>query len=151
LRPPLSLDSVVIGPGYKPALRFYKPKKEAYIPVEFSGAAYRFGHSMVRHEYRLNTNRDPGIGGPFAILSDDTKMNLMGFRNFRDDWGIEWGLFFDGFDKLEPQRALAIDTSLAPALAELPFRFVADMPSLPARNLIRGWRLGLPSGQALAE
>ncbi len=31
-----------------PKLEFYKPKKEAFIPIEFSTAAYRFGHFMVR-------------------------------------------------------------------------------------------------------
>src|SRR5262249_7040217 len=107
-------------------------------------------HSMVRDKYRLNTNDDPGIGGPLAILSDDPTMNLEGFRSFRDDWGIEWGLFFEGFDKLKPQRSFAIDTSLAAPLGKLPFPFTADMPSLAERNLVRGWRLGLPSGQTLA-
>src|SRR5207245_5489239 len=44
-----------------------------------------------------------------------------------------------------------IDTSLAAPLGNLPFPFAADMPSLAARNLVRGWRLSLPAGQALAE
>ena len=34
---------------------FYKWRKEPFIPIEFSVAAYRFGHSMVRPIYRLNT------------------------------------------------------------------------------------------------
>ena len=38
---------------------------EPFIPVEFSGAAYRFGHSMVRNDYRLNAElgrrRDPRL------------------------------------------------------------------------------------------
>ena len=33
--------------------RFYRPKKSAYMPVEFSGAAYRYGHSQVRAATRL--------------------------------------------------------------------------------------------------
>ena len=139
--------------GYEPVLKFYQPEEEAFIPVEFSGAAYRFGHSMVRDNYRLNTNKDPGIGGPLAILSKDkdSKMDLRGFRSFRNDWGIEWGLFFEGLDELEPQRSLRIDTSLATALRDLPFPFLGDMPSLAERNLVRGWRLRLPSGQTLAH
>jgi Animal haem peroxidase len=148
LEPPLGPKSNVVD--NEPVLQFYKPEQEAYIPVEFSGAAYRFGHSMVRDKYRLNTNEDPGIGGPLVILSDDPKMNLGGFRSFRDDWGIEWGLFFEGLDKLKPQRASAIDTSLAAPLGNLPFPFATDMPSLAERNLVRGWRLGLPTGQVLA-
>ena len=151
LQPPLTPERSVLDPNCEPVLKFYKPKEEAYMPVEFSGAAYRFGHSMVRNKYHLNTNKDRGIGGPLAILSDDPTMDLRGFRSFRDDWGIEWGLFFEGFDGLTPQWALRIDTSLAAPLAKLPFPFSADMPSLAARNLVRGWRLSLPSGQALAE
>ena len=149
LQPPLSPDSTVLD--REPVLQLYEPEEDAYMPVEFSGAAYRFGHSMVRNKYHLNTNKDRGIGGPLAILSDDPTMDLRGFRSFRDDWGIEWGLFFEGFDGLTPQWALRIDTSLAAPLGKLPFPFSADMPSLAARNLVRGWRLSLPSGQALAE
>ena len=37
-----------------PELSFYHPKNEAFMPLEFSVAAYRFGHSMVRPGYRLN-------------------------------------------------------------------------------------------------
>lgn len=38
---------------------------EPYMPVEFSAACYRFGHSMIRHQYDFNRNfgRKPG-GGP---------------------------------------------------------------------------------------
>ena len=38
----------------KPKLNFYKPQQQAYMPIEFAAAAYRFGHSMVRPIYRLN-------------------------------------------------------------------------------------------------
>jgi hypothetical protein len=33
--------------------RAYRPSTP-FIPVEFQGAAYRFGHSMVRPSYRAN-------------------------------------------------------------------------------------------------
>ena len=45
--------------------RFYRPE-EAYIPVEFKGAAYRFGHSMVRPR----TERIWQVTRP-GILRDD--------------------------------------------------------------------------------
>ena len=35
--------------------RFYQWKNDPYMPVEFSVAAYRFGHSQVRGRYKLNT------------------------------------------------------------------------------------------------
>src|SRR5262249_9872729 len=38
-----------------PDLRFYRCRQDAYLPVEFSAAAYRFGHATVRSTYRVNT------------------------------------------------------------------------------------------------
>ena len=35
-------------------LKFYNYRNQPFIPVEFSVAAYRFGHSMIRTEYELN-------------------------------------------------------------------------------------------------
>jgi hypothetical protein len=43
--------------------RFYRPSV-GFMPVEFQGACYRFGHSMVRPSYRLNLAGDNN-GGPF--------------------------------------------------------------------------------------
>src|SRR5579884_1929098 len=41
--------------------RYYTPALgQAYIPVEFSGAAYRFGHSITRPSYRANLRGDNG-------------------------------------------------------------------------------------------
>jgi len=161
----------------KPSVIFYPPKNKAntpvefsgaYIPVEFSGAAYRFGHSVVRDKYRLNKNADPGIGGPFEILGKDRTLDLQGFRSFRNDWAIEWGFFFEGLGippaqneevvgeikiaAQQTQRAFQIDTTLSKPLRELPSQFLrSNLPrNLAERNLIRGWRLGLPSGQKVA-
>ncbi|MCC8396223.1 heme peroxidase family protein [Paraburkholderia sp. MMS20-SJTR3] len=54
-----------------PHLKFYLPKHgRSYMPVEFSVAAFRFGHSMVRPSYALRPG-DSNVGGggkgkPFA-------------------------------------------------------------------------------------
>ncbi len=39
---------------HAPRLHFFNYKCDPFMPVEFSGAAYRFGHSMVRPAYRLS-------------------------------------------------------------------------------------------------
>ena len=45
-----------------------------FIPVEFQGAAYRFGHSMVRPSYRANLLGDVNASGaPGTFLRDDLR------------------------------------------------------------------------------
>ena len=47
--------------------RFYRFKKTPYMPVEFSAAAYRFGHSMVRQIYSHNRMFTPGGVVPASL------------------------------------------------------------------------------------
>jgi hypothetical protein len=139
-----------VATAHPPQLKFYKIEKEAFMPVEFSVAAYRFGHSMVRPIYRLNATipRLPIFNGPDA--------SLVGFRAFSSMWAIDWRLFFKMGDAPEhgPQRvqpAYKIDTSLVNPLGTLPASVAVNPPSLPLRNLLRGWRMQLPSGQSVAR
>jgi hypothetical protein len=139
-----------IATAAPPQLKFYKPEKEAFIPLEFSVAAYRFGHSMVRPIYRLNQ------GIPRLPIFSVTGESLLGFRQFPSNWAIEWGLYFNmgGADPSGPRRlqpAYKIDTSLVNPLGNLPESVATRPPSLPERNLLRGWRMALPSGQAVAR
>ena len=46
--------------GDGPNFKIYKWRNDAFMPIEFSAAAYRFGHSMVRPIYRLNAELDGG-------------------------------------------------------------------------------------------
>jgi hypothetical protein len=135
---------------HPPRLRFYRAQHEAFIPIEFSGAGYRFGHSLVRPDYSLNL--DPQLGRPMPIVGDDPSASLGGFRRFQSNWLIDWRLFYP-IDGIHPrlQRTLKIDTKLANPLADLPFAFLKPIVSLPQRNLIRGLELGLPSAQAIAQ
>ena len=42
-------DLLVVEDNLRKAkLKFYDWKKQPFMPVEFSGAAYRYGHSQVR-------------------------------------------------------------------------------------------------------
>lgn len=144
--------SDILGPdGNKPQLKFYNPEKDAFMPLEFSVAAYRFGHSMVRPIYRLNQTVDR-----LPIFSADGK-DLRGFRAFPPELAIDWSLFFrlnpsspaTGKTRLQP--AYKIDTSVVNPLGSLPASVAVNPSSLPERNLLRGWRLELPSGQAVAR
>lgn len=58
----------------KPDLRFYKPKNP-FMPVEFSVAACRLGHSQIRSGYRLTATTGAAF---FQPQPGDS--NLNGFR-----------------------------------------------------------------------
>lgn len=133
-----------------PNLRLYKPKHSAFLPVEFSVAAYRFGHSMVRPIYRLNQNTDR------LMIFSNTGESLVGFRKFPTNLAIDWNLFFKsgnppatGPKRVQP--AYKIDTSLVNPLGSLPASVAVNPSVLAERNLLRGWRMSLPSGQSVAH
>jgi heme peroxidase len=125
--------------------RFYRPRVDPYMPVEFSVAGFRFGHSMVRGVYDLSaqvTGRPIFVSGPLP----DQFADLRGFRPLPPGWTIDWKLFFV-IDGSTPQPSRLIDAKLAPALFDLP----DSGGSLAFRNLHRSQRLSLPSGQDVAR
>ncbi len=146
-------------PGHRNGLRL--------MPVEFSVAAFRFGHSMIRPLYRLNTTIERR---PIFLRDDDRTRaddaaDLGGFRPIPSDWAIDWQFFIDLgqgarraatsrlYDPIprRPQRAYKIDTSLASPLRNLPARIASDPSMLARHNLERGATFRLPSGQAVAR
>ncbi|MFN0073179.1 MAG: peroxidase family protein [Chloroflexota bacterium] len=164
-----------------PKLHFYNYRNSPFMPVEFSGAAYRFGHSLVRPVYRLSAvDLDlprsgeptvPGLDGRKLVFAPRARDGLNGFRMFPSEWGIDWDLFFEagnrrltwtgnGLGKGRVQPAYKIDTSLVHPLSALP-EFSASGSTAPRdglnsnnlayRNLKRGVSLQLPSGQAVAR
>ena len=88
-------------------------------------------------------------------------VGLAGFQTMASGRAIDWGRFIDidirAYDgdaaakKNRLQFAYRIDPSLVGPLADLPAVIAANPSSLGERNLKRGWRLGLPSGQAVAR
>jgi hypothetical protein len=136
---------------HPPSLEFFHWRNGPFMPLEFSAAAYRFGHSMVRPGYRLSETV-----GPLFIFADDPTKGLTGFREFPANWALDWNLFMtlaprDPANATRTQLAYRIDTSLVNPLGHLP-PSVAENPSVLAqRNLERGWRMRLPNGQDVAR
>jgi hypothetical protein len=148
------------GPYYdQKKLKFFHWKHEPFMPVEFSVAAYRLGHSMIRPAYRLNDDNHTLLP-IFPVPSQGLMDGLTGFRKVDEERGIDWGRFidvdirkYDGPPSVQSKRlqfAYRIDTSLVNPLAHLPHAIASKPSSLGERNLLRGWRLGLPSGQHVA-
>src|SRR5215510_983139 len=126
--------------------RYYCPRDEPFIPLEFADAAFRYGHSQIRHTYALNATTAPA-----AMFPD-----LIGFRPIPPEQRVDWRCLFDARDAAPAARSKKIDGRLVGALISLPTALtgtteVADFHSLAVRDLTRGRAVGLPSGEAIAS
>ena len=125
----------------------YKPKVP-FIPVEFSVAGYRFGHSMAPMKLVVRKGGKPellfrgGLGDGFDAVTGPEDI-------------VEWAkVFFVGGSKTGVQRAERCDPGLATELLDLSVlssEMKAEDRSLAARNLRRGQSFLLPSGEVVAE
>jgi hypothetical protein len=134
---PKVLSTAVINDVKANGPKFYRPPEgDAYMPVEFSIAAFRFGHSMVRDTYDYNT-----------VFTTATLGQLFNFTHnpIPDNWTINWKNF-------SSNQARPIDIHLAASLLNLPGSVVSGPPvSLAERNLQRGYVFRLPTGQCVAR
>lgn len=128
--------------------RVFRPElDDSFMPFEFSVAAYRFGHSLVRNQYHYNSDfREATLMELFTLTA--LRGNLKDFDTLPENWIIEWQNFLDG----GANCARPLDTALSQTLFELT-AFNKPMPEgrLPVRNLLRGYMLRLPTGQAVAS
>jgi hypothetical protein len=150
------------------------------MPIEFSVAAYRLGHSMVRAAYDWNrifsgtSGTLPllfvfsGTSGNFDPFADDLNDQESGlFERLPTNWTVDWRRLYDFAgeanrpDLAAPagiNLAQRIDTLLVDPLAELPrgaFGGAGTTPpielNLAFRNLVRANMVQLASGQEMAE
>ena len=141
-----------------------------WMPLEFSVAAYRFGHSMVRAAYDYNRNfgrpepAGAAVNSPtasffllFAFTGNFTPPFFGGSATLPFNWVIEWDRFVDKGDPFPDHFARRIDTRVAPPLRNLtnegngdPAVIQGILKRLAVRNLLRGYLLSLPTGQAVA-
>jgi hypothetical protein len=136
------LDPEVVDQVIKDRAPFYKRRQkhrdEPYMPLEYSVACYRFGHSMVRNVYDYNRNfgRKPEDGQGFvapnaslSLLFRFTGKSQKPFNAFAQtlphNWIIEWDRFdgtlpHDSADGQPARVTRKLDTHLAPRLGAMP-------------------------------
>ena len=146
--------------------KFYRFKSVPFMPVEFAGAAYRLGHSMVREEYSHNRvfRPNPPRLAPgslaflfnFSSLSGNINGELGGLPRLPSNWVIDWRRFYNfntpaGTPSFEFNHSRKLDPFLTPSLHTLPGFPAGKEANLAFRNLRRGVILGLPSGQDVAN
>ncbi|WP_214406402.1 peroxidase family protein [Pseudonocardia lacus] len=162
---------------------FQPDEEDPFMPLEFSIAAYRFGHSMVRGAYDWNQNFGAPAPGQTNTIDRAGFSFLFSFTGnggltlpfpgaepnptLPDNWPAQFERLTgaeaapdDPEDRFPARLARKIDTHLAPPLAVLlnegnDPRTASQqvrrlLKRLAVRNLLRGYRLAIPTGQAVA-
>lgn len=149
---PFKVYQELFGDGYEMGPLMIDWETDGFsIPVEFSHATFRFGHSMVRPSYRLNSRSGqiplgqlfghPDQTGPIAV-----------------NRAVDWVKFFQMGARAE--NGMAIDTVIASPLFQLSRDHLHHVimpnpkplpPELPIRTLHRGAILRLPTGETVAQ
>ena len=134
------------------------PTQVPTMPIEFSVAAFRLGHSMIRSAYNWNKFFDSGAGSldllfAFAGLNGD----FLGGQRLPSNWIADFRRMYDfkeagRADLAVPagkfNRARRIDTLLVNPLKNLP-GFAAAEANLAFRNLARAKMVRLATGQQM--
>jgi hypothetical protein len=119
---------------------------------------------MVRNEYKSINDKQfkvqlstiMGLTGPKGLRSPGGQPNT----TLPEEWVVCWNRFFEISEMAQANRARPIDTRIAEGLRHLDEKDVKQFnvamageslePKLPVRTLLRGFRVGLPSGEQVA-
>ena len=146
---PRVCDPAVVDDILRNGPRFFSPAssgEKLFMPLEFSAAGFRFGHSMIRPFYQLNNDADKIRIDKLLEANSDSNTNG---DELLPERVIDWDLFVNSPNGDSVQKARKIDPKIAKGLFKLPFGncdpILAD---LARRNLLRAYLLKIPTGQA---
>ena len=144
-----------------------------FMPLEFSAAVFRFSHSMIRPKYDYNRifGREGSDNVELKRSAELDKLfiftergNLGNEDSLPYEWVIDWSRFVDKHSPFPERFALKIDTHLATEILEaqersftpvrsgnMPTKMHGPLHTLATRDLLRGYRFNLPTGQAVAQ
>ena len=145
------------------------PTEVPTMPIEFSVAAFRLGHAMIRRAYNWNIRFDDGAGTlDWLFTFSATGGNLAGELKLASNWIADFRRLYDfneagRADLVVPgakfNRAMRIDTTLVNPLKNLPAGTFGG-PQVPLddaranlafRNLTRAKMVRLATGQQMAR
>ena len=149
-----ALEGAIQGP------LLFKQDARGKVPMEFTTAAYRFGHSLISGSYDYNSNFGTGRSlQPTATLIDlfafTSSGDMKGQDQLPDHWVIDWNrMTADEAENATPDRSrseqidLRFAQGLMSAVVNAPTH---ELESIVARNLVRGFHRRIPFGQILAD
>jgi hypothetical protein len=139
------------------------------MPIEFSVAGFRLGHSMIRAAYNWNKAFDFNAGIlEWLFIFSATGGDLGGLPRLAANWTADFRRLYDFGDANKPNltvaanrfnRAMRINTALVDPLKTLPpetfggnpnMQFDDKRRNLAFRNLMRGRMVKLATGQQMA-
>lgn len=169
---PRFVRAAVLRDVWKNGLRLFSRSYEPSdypmaLPIEFTGAAYRFGHSMIQPDYGLNLEIGAIPATELIAMTQRGGKITLNSPALPASYVIDWDLFFEAPDA-QLNRGQNIDTFIPEILYGLPPEAVehfrrqgTDAPGndsgssgpmcLPEVTLLRGSRMRLPSGEELAR
>ncbi|MET0510666.1 MAG: heme peroxidase family protein [Thermoleophilaceae bacterium] len=138
------------------------------MPIEFSIAAFRLGHAMIRRAYNWNKEFDDGAGTlDWLFIFSAGSGDLFGEQRLASNWIADFRRLYDFNEANKPNlavpaakfnRAMRIDTTLVNPLKNLPpgsfggpnVPFNDPRANLAFRNLARAKMVKLATGQQMA-
>jgi hypothetical protein len=133
-------DPTIVKQVLDEQLSVFDPRDEnVRIPLEFSVAAFRTAHSMIRNVYNYNE-----LVPKARLFELFLPGPLMEFQHIIAAWVIDWPRYFDGRN-----MARLFRPKLAPDLIK--FLDTHTRFDLATIDLLKGYLFRLPTGEAIAN